>query len=200
MNIRREDSKGFEVNTDMALVDPDWEHFAGTHDQRYGLVISHLKSVVKGRSYDNSAMKVRVGRQGYYVQSRQFPAAFFGDTTAARVRFGSEDEAAAVTWEAVAHYRSGEAESLTCIYPGKEHREFFFGYRLGGVRRFEYGRLKPQPGVHLRVMLNAIEPSDLLGGERRGVLIHQQLKDGRHVLITAAGRRQPYPVPGYTAF
>lgn len=200
MDIRREDMKGFEVNTDIALVDPDWEHFAGTHDQRYGLAISHLKSVVRGRSYDNAAMKVRVGAAGYYVQSRQFPAAFFGDTTKARVRFVSEDEASAVVWEAVAHWRSGEAESLTCVYRGKDNREFFFGYRLGGVRRFEYGMLRARPDIHLRVMLNAAEPSDLLGGERRGVLIHQQLEDGRHVLITAAGRRQPYPVMGHSPF
>ena len=190
--IQRDGIKGFEVNTDMALVDPDWEHFAGTHDHRYG-----LKSVVRGRSYDNEAMRVRVGRNGYYVQSRQFPAAFFGDTTKATVRQVGEDEAAAISWEAVAHYRSGEAESLTSIYRSSEPNEFFFGYRLAGQRRFEYGMLKPRMGMHLRVMLNSSEPIEMLGGERRGVLILQQLPDDRFVVITAAGRRQPYPAPGF---
>ena len=192
MQLRRETLKGFEINTDMALIDPDWEHFAGTHDQRYGLAISHLKSLVKGRSYDNDVMKVRAGRNGYYVQSRQFPAAFFGDTSAARVRFVDEEEASALCWEAVAHYRSGEAQSLTTVYAGGERTEFFFGYRLDGDGRYEYGQLKPGLGHHLRVMLNAQEPVEALGGEKRGVLIHQRLSDNRHVIITAAGRRQSY--------
>ncbi len=195
-DIQREISRGFEVNTDMALVDPDWEHFAGTHDQRYGIAISHLKSLIRGRSYDNEAMRVRVGRNGYYVQSRQFPAAFFGDTTRAQVRQVSDDEAAAISWEAIAHYRSGEAGSLTCIYSGGEPAEFFFGYRLAGQRRFEYGQLKRRPGVHLRVMLSSEEPIELLGGERRGVLIQQRMQDGRNIVITAGGRRQPYQAPG----
>lgn len=199
MEIQRNSIRGFEVNTDMALVDPDWEHFAGSHDHRYGLAISHLKSLVRGRSFDNEAMRVRVSRHGYYVQSRQFPAAFFGDTMKASVRHVSADEAAAINWEAVAHYRSGEAESLTSIYRTGEPSEFFFGYRMAGQRRFEYGKLKPRMGMHLRVMLNAVEPLELLGGERRGVLIQQQLPDGKHVVITAAGRRQPYSAPGFLA-
>lgn len=199
MNVQREVLRGFEINTDMALVNPDWEQFQGSHDRHYGLAITHLKSLVRGRSYDNSAMRVRVGKNGYYVQSRQFPAAFFGDTTAARVRFVSPEEAESVCWEAVAFYRSAEAESMTCVYSGGERPEFFFGYRLGGQRRFEYGMLKSGPGVHLRVMLNSEEGIELLDGARRGVLIHQQLQDGRHVIITAPGRRQPYPALSYLA-
>lgn len=184
---------GFEVNTDVALVNPDWDDIAGSHDHRYGLAISHLKSIVKGRTYDNAAMRVRVGKAGYYVQSRRFPAAFFGDTSRARVRTVSADEARAVTWEAVAFYRSGEAESLTCIYGPGAQGEFFFGYRVANLHRFEFGSLRPGTGMHMRVMINAEEPCDLLGGERRGVVIHQELPGDRHVLITASGRRQPYP-------
>ena len=197
--IQRDLGRGFEVNTDMALVDPDWEHFAGMHDQRYGLAISHLKSLVRGRAFDNEAMRVRVGKNGYYVQSRHFPAAFFGDTTTARTRTVSDDEAAAISWEAVAHYRSGEAGSLTCVYSGGEPGDFFFGYRLSGRRRFEYGQLKRRMAVHLRVMLEAEEPIELLGGEKSGVLIQQRLEDGRNIVITAAGRRQPYFAQGFMA-
>lgn len=192
MEIQREMHRGFEVNTDVALIDPDWDQFAGRHDHLFGLAISHLKSVVRGRSYDNDVMKVRAGRSGYYVQSRQFPAAFFGDTNAATVRFVGEEEAGALVWEAVAHYRSGEAQSLTAIYGGNDKVEFFFGYRLAGQGRYEYGHLKPVLGHHLRVMINAEEPLEVLGGASRGVLIHQRLPDDRHVIITAAGRRQPY--------
>lgn len=199
MEVRHEPRQGFEINTDLALVNPDWEQFEGSHDRHYGLAITHLKSLVRGRSYDNTAMRVRVGKNGYYVQSRQFPAAFFGDTTAAKVRFVSAEEAEAICWEAVAHYRSGEAESLTCVYTDGERSEFFFGYRLGRQRRYEYGLLKSGAGLHLRVMLNAEEGIDLLDGARRGVLIHQQLSGGRHVIITAAGRRQPYPALSYLA-
>lgn len=198
MDVQREMLKGFEINTDMALVNPDWEQFEGTHDRHYGLAISHIKSLVKGRAYDNSVMRVRVGKTGFYVQSRQFPAAFFGDTTVARVRFVSQEEAEAVTWECIANYRSGEAESLTSVYSGGERPEFFFGYRLGSERRYEYGSLKTGLALHLRVMLNQEEPSGLLGQERRGVVVYQQLRDGRHVVITAPGRRQPYPALSYS--
>lgn len=183
---------GFEVNTDVALVNPDWLQFAGNHDQRFGLAISHLKSLIRGRSYDNDAMRVRVARNGYYVQSRQFPAAFFGDLTSARIRFVTAEEADAISWEAVAHYRSGEAESLTRVYSAGERPDFFFGYRFRGHSRYEYGTLQAKPDVHLRVMLAAEEPLELLDGERRGVVILQRLADGRNVLIVAPGRRQPY--------
>src|SRR5690625_4928530 len=183
---------GFEVNTDVALVNPDWQQFAGNHDQRFGLAISHLKSLIRGRAYDNEAMRLRVARDGYYVQSRQFPAAFLGDLTTARVRFVSAEEAEAVSWEAVAHYWSGEAESLMRVYSVGERPDFFFGYRIRGHSRYEYGTLQAKPDLHLRVMLAADEPVELLGGEERGVVVLQKLKDGRNVLITAPGRRQPY--------
>lgn len=187
---------GFEVNTDVALVNPDWLQFAGSHDQRFGLAISHLKSQIRGRAYDNEAMRVRVARNGYYVQSRQFPAAFFGDLTTARVRFIGAEEADAISWEAVAHYRSGEAESLTRVHSVGERPDFFFGYRFLGHSRYEYGTLQAKEDLHLRVMLASQEPLDLLGGERRGVVILQRLGDDRNVLVTAPGRRQPFGAGG----
>ncbi len=186
--------QGYEVNTDGALVNPDWEDFAELHDRRYSLAISQLKSMVRGRQYDNGAMRVRVSRHGYYVQSRRFPAAFFGDTSPATVRRVDGEEARAISWEAAAYYRSGEAESLTCIYAADQQGEFFFGYRIGANRRMEMGSLRSRQGMHMRVMLNADEPAELIGGERRGVVILQQLANGSHVLITAPGRRQPFPV------
>jgi hypothetical protein len=39
---------------------------------------------VRGRSFDNEVMTLRVGPRGFYVQSRRFPAAFYGDTVQAR--------------------------------------------------------------------------------------------------------------------
>jgi hypothetical protein len=41
---------GVVVNTDAALIDPDWDVFAAEHERRYGLAISHLKSLVRGRA------------------------------------------------------------------------------------------------------------------------------------------------------
>src|SRR5690554_1120633 len=139
-------------------------------------------------------MRVRVSRHGDYVQSRRVPAAFFGDTAPATVRRIEAGGARAISWEAAAYYRSGQAESLTCIYEADQQGEFFFGYRIGTNRRMEMGSLRSRQGMHLRVMLNADEPAELIGGERRGVVILQQLVNGSHVLITAPGRRQPFPV------
>jgi hypothetical protein len=84
---------GVVVNTDAALVDPDWDVFAAEHERRYGLAISHVKSLVRGQSFDNEVMKVRVGAGGFYVQSRRFPAAFYGDTSTPVVRKIARDEA-----------------------------------------------------------------------------------------------------------
>jgi hypothetical protein len=41
---------GVVVNTDAALVDPDWDVFAAEHERRFGLAISHLKSLVRARA------------------------------------------------------------------------------------------------------------------------------------------------------
>lgn len=183
--------QGMEINTDLALVDPDWDEFAEEHEKRFGLAISHLKSLVKGRAYDNEAIRLRVGSNGYYVQPRRFPAAFFGDTTRSVVEFVSEDEARLAVWEAAALYRSGEASSLTVIYSDGDPGEIFFGYRRSGDRRFELGRIRSHLPLHLRVLVDAPTDSELFGSGK-GVLIYQRTKDGRHLLLRASGRRRPY--------
>ena len=185
------DLQGFEVNTDIALVDPDWDEFATEHDKRFGLAISHMKSVVKGKSYDNDAIRLRVGPGGYYVQPKRFPAAFYGDTTPPLIEFVSEDEARVATWEAVALYRNGEAQALTVLYRDGDPADIFFGYRTGGKRRYELGRARAQLPLHLRVMVDGPSDTDLLEGGK-GVLIYQRTRDGRHLLLRAPGRRQPY--------
>lgn len=187
----RTELQGFEVNTDIALVDPDWDEFATDHDKRFGLAISHMKSVVKGKSYDNDAIRLRVGPSGYYVQPKRFPAAFYGDTTPPQVEFVSEDEARVATWEAVALYRSGEAQSLTVLYRDGDPADIFFGYRSGGKRRYELGRARAQLPLHLRVMIDGPSETDLLESGK-GVLIYQRTREGRHLLLRAPGRRQPY--------
>lgn len=182
---------GVVVNTDAALVDPDWDVFAAEHERRFGLAISHLKSLVRGRSYDNEVMKVRVGAGGFYVQSRRFPAAFYGDTQPPTVRTVGAGEAEEIAWEAAAHYRAGEARSLTCVYGDDDPPDVFFGYRLAGPRRYELGHLRLRTPLHLRVLLEASSPLDALP-DGHGVRVLQRLPDGRFVLLTAAGRRPPF--------
>lgn len=182
---------GFEINTDGALLDPDWDgDVLDVHDRRYGLAISHFKSSVRGRSYDNDHMSVRVGSGGYYTQSKRFPLAFFGDSARAEVRIVDEAQARAAVWEAVAHYRSEEAQSLICVYPSTEEDDVFLGYRTRGGRRFEYGSLRTDMPLHLRVLFESAEPIDLLGA-RRGVLLYQRTRSGKHVVVRAPGRRMP---------
>lgn len=181
----------FEINTDAALVDPDWEAFVERHDERYGLAIHHLKSLVKGRRFDNDAMKLRVGPNGFYLQSRRFPAAFYGATDHADVAFVSEDEARSLVWEATALYRSGDAQSLTCVYDDDDPPDVFFGYRIGTNERYELGELQGGLPLHARVMIDALEPSDLVH-ERQGTLVYQRTTDGRHVVLRRSGRRRPF--------
>ena len=45
--------------------------------------------------------------------------------------------------------------------------------------------------LHLRVMVDAEEETELLG-DARGVLIYQRTTDGQHLLVRAPGRRQPF--------
>lgn len=180
----------FELNTDAALVDQRWFDFEEQHQRRFGLAIDHLKARVRGRSYDNDAMKLRVGSGGYYTQSQHFPAAFFGDTGSAQVSFVSENEAAAVVWEAVAHYRSEEARSLTAIYSDDEPPDFFFGYRVSDWRRYEIGFLRTTVPLHLRVLFDSDVEVPLLGATS-GTVIYQRTRNGKHVLVRSAGRRQP---------
>lgn len=181
---------GFEINTDAALLDPDWDDFADSHDRRFGLAISHFKSRVRGRAYDNDVMTLRVGPGGYYVQSRRFPAAFFGDTARATVRQVSEAEARATVWEAVAHYRADEAQSLVLVYDDGEPPDVFFGYRVAEDQRYEIGRLRSHVPLHLRILFDAESDVPLLGA-RNGVLLYQRTRSGRHAVVRAPGRRQP---------
>lgn len=180
----------FELNTDASLVDQRWLDFEDQHQRRYGLAIDHLKARVKGRAYDNDAMKLRVGTGGFYTEAQHFPAAFFGDTGRATVNFVSQNEAAAVVWEAVAHYRAEEARSITAVYSDDEPPEFFFGYRVSDWRRYEIGFLRTAVPLHLRVLFDAAEEVPLLGA-RSGAVIYQRTRGGKHVVVRAPGRRQP---------
>lgn len=182
---------GVVVNTDAFLIHPDWDVFAAEHERRYGLAISHLKSMVKGRAYDNEVMKLRVGHGGFYMQSRRFPAAFYGDTQKPRIRHPRREEAEMIAWEAAAHYRAGEARSLTAIYGDDDPGDFFFGYRLQGARRYEMGGLRGRMPLHLRILLDGDQPSELLP-EGAGVVVLQRLPEGRYVQLIAPGHRPPF--------
>jgi hypothetical protein len=194
----RDESEGemtqqaFEVNTDISLIDPDWEDFEDAHNRRYGLAIDYVKAVVKGKSYSNKVMDLVVGRCGFYAQAKNFPAAFYGDLGEASLERVPEADARAAVWEASAYYRAGEALSLSCIYGSGSAGEVFFGYRFDASERYEFGNLSPNLPMHLRVVVDAASPVALLG-ERRGVLIYQRGTQGEHYLLRAHGRRQPFP-------
>ena len=181
----------FEINTDAALVDPNWDAFVERHEERYGLAIHHLKSLVDGDSFDNEAVRLRVGEAGFYLQSRRFPAHFYGGTGPAELEFVGEEEAQAVAWEAAAAYRAGEAQSLTCIYRDDDPPDAFFGYRTGADERFEIGELASGLPLHLRVMVDGGDGDSLVGGAR-GLLIYQRVADGRHLLVRRAGQHAPF--------
>jgi hypothetical protein len=160
---------GFEINTDFDLIDPDWEVFAEQHDRRYSLAISYVKSIVKGNSFDNQVMDLRVGKAGFYIQSKNFPAAFYGDTGESSLEFISDEEAQTLVFEAVALYRAGDARSITCVYSDATPADVFFGYRFNEKDRYEIGFWRPHLPLHLRVMVDASEPMDVLG-QAKGVL------------------------------
>jgi hypothetical protein len=185
------DLAGLTVNTDAALVDPDWDVFASEHDRRFGLAITQLKSQVRGRRYDNEVMRMRVGPRGFYVQSRRFPAAFYGDTARPEVREVDADEADVLAWEAAALYRSGEARSFTCIYSDDDPPDVFFGYRTGGRRRYELGLIRQARPMHLRIVIEAEAEVEILGSTH-GVLILQRIDAARYVCVRSIGRRQPF--------
>lgn len=180
----------FEINTDSALLDPTFGDVFDGHDRRFGLAISHFKSTVRGRSYDNDHMTLRVGKGGFYAQSKRFPLAFFGDSAKAVVTTVDEAEARAIVWEAVAHYRAEEAQSLVCTYDSDDPNEVFLGYRVADDRRYEFGTLKTDLPLHLRILFDSVEEVQLLGA-RTGVLIYQRTKAGKHVVVRASGRRRP---------
>jgi len=182
----------FEVNTDIELIDPDWEEFTALHEQRYGLAIAYVKGAIQGTSYGNAVMKLVVGGAGFYTQSKNFPGAFYGDLGVAELTWLSEEEAQAITWEAMALYRAGEAQSLTAIYSSAPS-DVFFGYRVGEGERYELGRPKASLPLHLRVMVDAPGATELLG-QPKGILLYQRTEAGEHLLLRAPGRRQPFPL------
>ena len=182
----------FEVNTDIEFIDPDWEDFTALHEQRYGLAIAYVKGAIQGSSYGNAVMKLVVGKAGFYTQSKGFPGAFYGDLGAAEVTWLSESEAQAITWEAMALYRAGEAQSLTAIYSSAPS-DVFFGYRVGEGERYELGHPKASLPLHLRVMIDAPGATELLD-QPKGILLYQRTDKGEHLLLRAPGRRQPFPL------
>lgn len=188
--IATESVADFEINTDAALLDPGLGDVFDGHDRRFGLAISHFKSSVRGRSYDNDLITLRVGKGGFYTQSKRFPMAFFGDSARAEVSTVDEIEARAVVWEAVAHYRAEEAQSLVCAYDSEDPNDVFLGYRVADDRRYEYGFLKTDLPLHLRILFDSAETVPMLGA-RTGVLIYQRTASGKHVVVRARGRRRP---------
>lgn len=182
----------FEVNTDIELIDPDWEEFTALHEQRYGLAIAYVKNAIQGASYGNAVMKLVVGDAGFYTQSKNFPGAFYGDLGAAELTWLSEEQAQAVIWEAMALYRAGEAQSLTAIYSSVPS-DVFFGYRIGEGERYELGRPKANLPLHLRVMVDAADANELLE-HPKGTVLYQRTEAGEHLLLRAPGRRQPFPL------
>lgn len=184
---------GFEVNTDAALFDSSFHDGEDAHARRFGLAIEHVKGSVRGRTFDNDVMRLRVGPGGFYAQSRRFEAAFYGDTGKATVSFVSEAEAAAIVWEAVAHYRSEEARSLLCVYSNDEAPDFFLGYRVSDDQRYEIGRLARVVPLHMRVLFSATEIVPLVGATS-GAVVYQRTSAGKHVVVKAPGRRRPLMV------
>ncbi len=180
-----------EINTDGALLDlSGGSEMLDAHDRRFGLAITHFKNAVRGRAYDNESVALRVGRGGYYTQSKRFPMAFFGDSAKPDVRVVDEAEARSIVWEAVAHYRADEAQSLVCVYSTDDPDDVFIGYKARSDVEYEYGVLKADLPVHLRVIFSAEDVVPLIGA-RSGVLVYQRTRAGQHVLLRASGRRAP---------
>jgi len=93
-------------------------------------------------------------------------------------------------WEAVAHYRAEEAQSLVCTYDSDDPNDVFLGYRVADDRRYEFGGLKSDLPLHLRILFDSTEDVPMLGA-RTGVLIYQRTRSGKHVVVRAPGRRRP---------
>ncbi len=183
--------QGFEVNTDIELVDPDWVNFESQHARRYGLAISYVKSVVKGENFNNKVMNLTVGKDGFYLQSKNFPAAFYGETAKVQYEYVSEQEAHALIFEAIALYRNDEAQSLTCIYGHNNPTDIFFGYRFDNLERYEMGLLKVGLPLHLRISINAKDDVEILDS-KIGVFVYQRTANGKHLVIRSPGRRRPF--------
>ncbi|MEZ4607955.1 MAG: hypothetical protein R2880_02325 [Deinococcales bacterium] len=185
----------FEVNTDAAFINPDWENFPLLHEQRYGLAIEYIKHAIKGVAYDNKVMHMVVSDKGFYTQAVNFPAAFYGEICEATLEVIDKEKAHVLIWEAIALYRAGDVQSLTCIY-SENQPDVFFGYRIQGdgeSQVYELGNLRNQAPLHLRVMVDSKEETELLN-HYKGVLIYQQGPKGEHLILKAKGKRQPFPL------
>jgi hypothetical protein len=152
------------------------------HNRRYSLAISYIKSVVQGEAFDNQVMNVRVSEQGFYIQSKNFPAAFYGDMVEVKAEFVSEEDARAMVFEAFALYRAGDARSLTVVYNQGQPADVFFGYRINEDECYEMGQKRSSLPLHLRVMVEAADVTEVLGTPY-GALIYQRTSDGRHLIL-----------------
>lgn len=188
--------QGFEVNTDMALVNFDWATIEVLHEQRYSLAIDYIKSIVQGDNYENSVMDLVASDDGFYVQAKRFPAAFYGDTSKAEITFVSEEKARDLVWEAIALFRAGEVRSLHCVYSENEPPDVFLAYKHeidDQVEMYERGFLKNVHPLHLRVMVDASESCSMLQ-DKKGTLIYQQTSDGQHIVVKVRGEANPFPL------
>jgi hypothetical protein len=125
---------------------------------------------------------VRVSPQGFYIESKNFPAAFYGDMVEVKAEFVSEEDARAMVFEAFALYRAGDARSMTVVYNEGQPTDVFFGYRINEDECYEMGQKRSSLPLHLRVMVEATEITEVLGTPY-GALIYQRTSDGRHLII-----------------
>ena len=83
-----------------------------------------------------------------------------------------------------------EAQALVWTYVSDDPYEGFLGYRVADDRRYEFGGLKSDLPLHLRILFDSTEDVPMLGA-RTGVLIYQRTRSGKHVVVRAPGRRRP---------
>lgn len=183
-------SPQLSINTDASLIQADWQHFAEYHQRHYGLAIEYLKSSIQKanpRYYRNNVMEVAVSEVGFYSQAVHFPAAFYGDTAPVTLEPIQANQIDALAWEAVTLYRNGDVQSLTAIYSEYDRSDVFFGYRvqqIGQKELYELGSLRNAQPVHLRVIIDSPQASDVFGLQQ-GTLIYQRTSEGQHILLRA---------------
>lgn len=189
------------INTDVSLIQADWQHFGEYHQRQYGLAIEYLKNSIqkaKPRYYRNNVMEVAVSEVGFYSQAVHFPAAFYGDTVPVVLEPIQANQVDALAWEAVNLYRNGEAQSLTVIYSEYHRSDVFFGYRvqqLGQKELYELGSLRNVQPVHFRVIIDCQQENDLFGLQQ-GTLIYQRTSEGQYILLRApVPRTLPQSMP-----
>lgn len=178
------------INTDVSLIQADWQHFAEYHQRHYGLAIEYLKSSIQKanpRYYRNNVMEVAVSEVGFYSQAVHFPAAFYGDTVPVELEPIQANQIDALAWEAVTLYRNGDVQSLTAIYSEYDRSDVFFGYRVQQMDKkelYELGSLRNAQPVHLRVIIDCQQENDVFGLQQ-GTLIYQRTSEGQHILLRA---------------